>query len=121
MLDWRGTFPPSLPIGKFSKCLHPDEVLSRSKSILAYQYSDVANANVMVAAEPTRLEPKAVAYAHGTTGENALGVDAFSEDLEQQARQVVGYVMTLNGQQLLRNFSYTAPSDPTSRSCLRFQ
>lgn len=63
---------------------------------------DVANANVMVAAEPTRLEPKAIAYAHGTTGENALGADAFSEDLEQQARQVVGYVMTLNGLQLLR-------------------
>jgi hypothetical protein len=67
------------------------------------QEGDAANTTVSVATKLVKTETKAAAYAHhGTTGENAPSADAYSEDLEQQARQVVGYVMTLNGQQLLR-------------------
>jgi hypothetical protein len=71
-------------------------MLGRSKA----QNKDMADSAVSVAAPQSG--PNAAYAPYETTGGNPDRADTYSEDLEQQARQVVGYVMTLNGQQLLR-------------------
>jgi hypothetical protein len=73
-------------------------MLGRSKA----QNKDMADSAVSVAAEAPQSGPNAAYAPYETTGGNPHRADAYSEDLEQQARQVVGYVMTLNGQHLLR-------------------
>ena len=74
------------------------DMLGRLKS----RESEAANTTVSVATKRVQTEAKTDAYSVETTGGKPTGADAYSEDLERQARQVVGYQMTFNGQQLLR-------------------
>jgi TIR domain len=73
-------------------------LLGRSKP----QESDAGNITGSVATKQVQIESETAAYAPGTTGGSAPGANAFADDLERQARQVVGYQMTFSGQQLLR-------------------
>jgi hypothetical protein len=71
------------------------EMLGRSKS-------QESPSNGTLSSAPELSQARAKPDAHRTAGENTLRPATFSEDLEQQTRQVVGYSMTLSGQQLLR-------------------